>query len=467
MIRRQDTWRGGLAGLVLVLLRVEGLAWAILVGFCAYLSNWLSGVRTRRVPLTYFTIVIAGFAIFLAWRYSYYESLIANTAHAKNIGLSFDGIERGIRYVAVYVVTFLTPLLILPAGIIAFDKTLRPIGVPTLILTVAPIGYSIAVGGDYMTMGRFLVPMLPFTVLLFGWLLKWLWERNQSMKDAVLVGGTVTVVIALSLLPAANVHVVPEQIRMRIDWKTPPYLSELTKWNVGRRHSIQMREMALALNDFTEPEDTLVTHAVGNLGYYSHLFVYDRSGLLNREVAARPVTQLIAPGHDKLVPPEFFLKERPTILEAELVPVLAFDRAIERFENRCEYLQETFGVHYCTGRPASENDRIPWSSKSHGGELALSLNGVRVRQARCPRLCTRRSSKTAADSSFNCEPRSGSTPCQSARHGPCAGHGSICFCDQEWRGRRIVRVSGLGSAGQRWDRGETITCASPVQFSNA
>jgi hypothetical protein len=348
VIRRQDTWRGGLAGLALVLLRVEGLAWAILVGFVAGLSNWLSGGRTRRVPLTYFTIVIVGFGVFLAWRYSYYDAWIANTANAKNIGLSLAGIERGMRYVAVFVTTFLTPLLILPAGILAFGKPLRPVGIPTLALAVAPIGYSIAVGGDYMTMGRFLVPMFPFSALLFGLLLQRLWERDHSMKNAVLVGAGGTAVIAIGLLPAADVHLAPEQIRSGIDWKAPPYITELEKWNAQRRHSDQMKEMALVLRDVAGPEDTLVTHAVGNLGYYSHLFIYDRSGLLNREVAARPATELIAPGHDKLVPPEFFLKERPTILEAELVPMRSFDRTVEAFEHRGQLLQESFGVHYVT-----------------------------------------------------------------------------------------------------------------------
>ena len=46
------------------------------------------------------------------------------------------------------------------------------------------------------------------------------------------------------------------------------------------------------------------------------------------------MTQLVAPGHDKLVPPEFFLKEHPTILEAELVPMRSFDRTVESFETR-------------------------------------------------------------------------------------------------------------------------------------
>jgi len=348
VIRHADTWRGGLAGLALTLLRVEGLAWALLVGICAYLSNWLSAVRTRKIPLTYFAIVIVGFAVFLAWRYSYYHALIANTAVAKNIGVSPASIERGTRYVAAYVLTFLTPLLMVPAGVIAFGKTRRSVGLPILILSVAPIAYSIVVGGDYMTMGRFLVQMLPFNALLFGWLLKWLWEWSPSVKGAVTVGATAMLVMVVGLLPAADVHVVPEQIRARVDWKAPPYLTEVEKWNVQRRHSVRQREMALALTDLARPEDSLVTIAIGNLGYYSHLVIYDQSGLLDREVAAKPVTQLIAPGHDKLVPPEFFLKEHPTILEADIVPMRSLDRAVETFETRGRYLQQTFGANYVT-----------------------------------------------------------------------------------------------------------------------
>jgi arabinofuranosyltransferase len=348
VIRHRDTWRGGLAGLALTLLRVEGLAWALLVGICAYLSNWLSAVRTRKMPLTYFAIVFVGFALFLGWRYSYYHSLIANTAVAKNIGVSPASIERGMRYVAVYVSTFLTPLLILPAGVIAFGKTQRPLGLSILIFSVAPLGYSIVVGGDYMTMGRFLVQALPFNALLFGWLLKWLREWNPSMKGAVTVGVTAIVVMVVGLLPAADIHVVPEQVRERVDWKSPPYLTEVEKWYVARRHSLRQREMALALKELTKPEDSLVTIAIGNLGYYSHLFIYDQSGLLNREVAARPVTQLVAPGHDKLVPPEFFLKERPTILEADIFPMRNFDRAIKTFEDRRGYLQQSLGAFYVT-----------------------------------------------------------------------------------------------------------------------
>jgi arabinofuranosyltransferase len=348
VIRHRDTWRGGLAGLTLVLLRVEGVAWAILLGLAAMLSNWLTAARTRKVPLTFFAWVIVGFMIFVAWRYSYYESLISNTALAKNIGLSLAGLERGMQYVAVYMLTFLTPLLIVPAGIIALREKVRAVGLPTLALAVAPIGYSIAVGGDYMTMGRFLVPMFPFSTLLFAWLLEWLWERDPSRKGAAFVGATVAAVIAVSLLPAVDIHLMPERIRAAVDWKAPPYLSEVEKWNVQVRHARRQSEMALALKDVAAPGDSLVTHAIGALGYYSELFIFDRSGLVNREVAALPVSQLVAPGHDKLVPSEFFLKDRPTILEAEIVPMQAVDRTVQSFAEQRQHFEAGLAAHYVT-----------------------------------------------------------------------------------------------------------------------
>ena len=87
------------------------------------------------------------------------------------------------------------------------------------------------------------------------------------MKNAVLVGATATSVIMLSLLPGVDVHLVPERIRERVDWKSPPYLTEVEKWYVARRHSLRQREMALALKDLTKPGDSLVTIAIGNLGY--------------------------------------------------------------------------------------------------------------------------------------------------------------------------------------------------------
>ena len=48
------------------------------------------------------------------------------------------------------------------------------------------------------------------------------------------------------------------------------------------------KEVALALRTHLEPEDSIVAGAIGRLGYYSGLKIYDRVGLVDRRVALLP-----------------------------------------------------------------------------------------------------------------------------------------------------------------------------------
>ena len=60
--------------------------------------------------------------------------------------------------------------------------------------------------------------------------------------------------------------------------------------------------------------------AVGACGYYSDLFIYDQWGLTNSEVATAEVERRAgSAGHDRGVPPSFFLRHRPTYSDAKIV----------------------------------------------------------------------------------------------------------------------------------------------------
>ena len=65
---------------------------------------------------------------------------------------------------------------------------------------------------------------------------------------------------------------------------------------------------------------------IGAVGYFSRLHIYDMFGLVDREVARRPVTDAEMrnpwrpPGHHKGVPKEFFLSREPTWLNATFLP---------------------------------------------------------------------------------------------------------------------------------------------------
>ena len=56
--------------------------------------------------------------------------------------------------------------------------------------------------------------------------------------------------------------------------------------------------------------------AIGAIGYDSNLFLYDRNGLIDPDVAQRPATGTRSAGHDKRVPRAYFIDRKPTFFEA-------------------------------------------------------------------------------------------------------------------------------------------------------
>ena len=104
-----------------------------------------------------------------------------------------------------------------------------------------------------------------------------------------------------------------------------PSASEVQQWRNMSDRAGYWAEVGRALARHAPPNASLVYGAVGAIGYHSNLFIHDRNGLVTREVAMRPPHQeLRSPGHDKVVPAEFFLRLDPTFLDAGLCNASAF-----------------------------------------------------------------------------------------------------------------------------------------------
>jgi len=98
--------------------------------------------------------------------------------------------------------------------------------------------------------------------------------------------------------------------------------TELEQWRMMKRNVEEWTWIGKALNRCAAPGDTFVTAAIGAVGYYSGLNVFDQCGLVDLKVASR-VMENPAPrsaGHDKYVAPEFFLERMPAFLRITLVP---------------------------------------------------------------------------------------------------------------------------------------------------
>ena len=316
---------GALAGVAMALLRTEGIAWALLIALLSIVTRRMRGEAVWRPVAVYIAIVGTAFSAYFAWRYSYYQLLFPNPVYAK-VGFNPEVALRGFRYVASFALTFVTPLLLLlAAGYMAWREAPRPVALALGTLSLVFPAYAVAVGGDWMPMGRFLIPGLAFGALLMGWLVVRLWERLTSR---LVVMAVVITTITVGLLPAWNVHLVPDSVLrqtfyFRYRW---PRRTEYEQLIYSDGHSHRNKEVALTLKQHFKPEDSIVSGAIGALGYYSGLHIYDQHGLVDRRVAMREIDELLAPGHDTSINIDFFLHLEPTIIRFQVVDGTPPDR---------------------------------------------------------------------------------------------------------------------------------------------
>ncbi len=323
---RPDVRLGIVAGIALCLMRVEGPAWAVVIALLACGARWLDGEwQAARGHLAYVAgVVAAAFAVYFAWRYAYFGTLVSNTATAKAAVLSLR-LERGVNYVIGYFATFpATPLVVFGGAILAARETRRGAWLAVAAMACAFPVYALVVTGDFMPMGRFLLPAAPFWALLTALLATGLIQTGKSARVA-LVGAFGGALLAVQLAPAWNYHALPrawiEGFRFRHN--TPAFMTEFEVWQDQKNNADDWTHLGSALRRYAEQlapsprAPSVVLGAIGAAGYYSGLFVFDRHGLVTPKVASRalsPDEPLLSAGHDRRVAPEFFLEDAPTIL---------------------------------------------------------------------------------------------------------------------------------------------------------
>ncbi len=302
---------GGIACAVLILIRADGFVWVLgLVGLAA-LGAMVRRDRAAVGPLVLCAVItVVAFGGLIGFRLAYFEWPLPNTYYAK-VGFSGMTLERGGDYLLsmLFVLPHLVPILIAGAVVAWRDRNDGLICCHAVLLTLWTFAYVVAVGGDFMAMGRLVVPALPFVAILFGALV-----ARLSSQPVVAVGCGLAAV-ALSLLPAWNVHVVPSDVREkhRFRWGKRELVSEYEQWESMRANAKRWTLLGRALRQHCKPDESVVTGAIGAAGYYSDLVMYDPHGLVSPEVAHRKAPRRRATaGHDKGVPHAYFLKYRPT-----------------------------------------------------------------------------------------------------------------------------------------------------------
>ncbi len=313
----------GCAALALALLRSDGVFWAALAIGVAAFGLRGSGRASLGVLVRTAGILAAGYAGFLLWRHAYFESWVSNAALAK-LSLSALVLERGARYVAVLLLTCTSIPLALLAALPLLRR--RPAGRAWRLVAMAgaPFGDASVVGGDWMAMGRFIVPGLPFLAVLVGLAAARASERGRAGR--ALAGGAAALLIVLSVLPAFDRHVVPHDWRQRFHFRwnvsAEDYRSEFRQWSYERSITEQWTRAGKALAELADTSRlSFAVGGIGARGYYTQLHIWDRFGLVDRELAREKLPRArVSPGHDRVVPGAYFERHRPSIIFADIVP---------------------------------------------------------------------------------------------------------------------------------------------------
>jgi hypothetical protein len=252
-------------------------------------------------------------ALFLVWRFSEFGDLVPNTFYQKTGG-GFWQHARGAGYLINFAFYYLLPLaplvglLVWETGFPDARQTVHPAFWVRLAITheavaicavvvLAWFAAMVYVGGDYMAMYRFMVPVLPFLYLLLIPILERLrLSASGSPHQTVLI----PVTVALTAL-ATVLHSTPlESSFFRV-----------ATWQHGNYRGVQAERRYVArfslIGQFFEnyrksDADSLATRSIGAIGYYAaHLAIHDLSGLTDRHIARIPVlaTNQGWAGHEK------------------------------------------------------------------------------------------------------------------------------------------------------------------------
>jgi len=345
---------GALSMLAAALLRPEGvMAAAVVCGLCWILWDRSSG-RSRIYALLPSVLFGALFGVYFLWRYRYFGFLLPNTFYAKTGG-GLPQQLRGLKYALDFAVFYLVPILpvvvlaawecvpalwvhsgtcmadirttvpqgrshlrmgpttdtaggdpirrwdlrgSMSASLVASVSRLHSALMVCVVLIVVYAAYIVYVGGDYMAMYRFWVPLVPLICLMFG--------RMTSSVLAASSGSVRRKGLAYSLLLLTCLATLwPSTPLEAVVLRKPKYHHGRFQGVYRERwHTARLTAIGKFFRQYRKDySETLATDAIGAIGYYSDMKILGMHGLVDTHIAhlktGRSKLGTGLPGHEK------------------------------------------------------------------------------------------------------------------------------------------------------------------------
>jgi hypothetical protein len=249
------------------------------------------------------------FVPYFAWRWHYYGWLFPNTYYVKSSGAAGTwklGAYYLLRFCEDYGVHFLA-VLVLVGRPHRDDDRRRDLRRIAAIVLVAFAAYVVKVGGDFMGLYRFILPVLPLAAVMLAESARRLHARLAPRLGAWASG------LALALVgtgfAVGGGHASREALTFigadhGIDM--PAYL---------QRYARERIPVGQWLGEHKQPDDFATFGGAGVIPYYSEIPGIDVFGLVDATIAHDPRTTVSnRPGHQKWGSDEYLLSRKPTLI---------------------------------------------------------------------------------------------------------------------------------------------------------
>lgn len=319
------------AGAILALAamtRPEGLLLTALIGLHRLLFNLgrerrLAPDRDELLCLGYFLLL---WAPWFAWRWWYYGYPFPNTYYVKAAGTPPAGYVEALRNNGWYYVwqwanqskaLYGAPIILAGLCVAGLRTRRMYYGSLAAVFGVTYLLYAVSVGGDFMGLHRFIMPV--FVICAVGmalglWLL-WRWLcRLRRVDRAVRPGGRIAIVLAGALALAVTGVFAWDQIALThksMAWKnwradhgidTPSYL---------RVYTLDRAAIGEHMRGCFQPDDFSIVGGAGAQPYKAHMRGIDVFGLVSKRVAHEVRPTRPRAGHNKWAPDTLLLEHEP------------------------------------------------------------------------------------------------------------------------------------------------------------
>ena len=312
-------YRAGIALALAAMTRPEGLLVAAVLGLVRLVCNLVARRTLVSLPELFAAVLFVSlWGPWFAWRFWYYGHLFPNTYYVKASGewaapgLAKEMYKLGGHYIWVWLQQ--TKLLYaLPVALLGLTAA-RPrtprfaLGLACALIAAVYIPYTISVGGDFMGLHRFIMPLFVVGAIAVTLGLEWLAARVPEGARRYVAISVVVAVLGIFAITQARLT------QKSVTWgnfgadrgiDTPAFLIVYTEDRAA---------IGKAMESCFLPSDFSVVGGAGAQPYYGRMRAIDVFGLVSDRVAHEEKRVRARAGHTKFASDRLIAEYDPTFI---------------------------------------------------------------------------------------------------------------------------------------------------------